>query len=45
MEEIASFLEVEPADVLDTVTFYEEFHTEPTGKHIIGVCQSMTREA
>ena len=45
MEEIASFLEITPADVLDTVTFYEEFHTEPTGKVVIGVCQSITCEA
>jgi len=45
MEEIAAFLEIAPADVLDTVTFYEEFHTEPTGKVVIGVCQSITCEA
>lgn len=45
MEEIAAFLEIEPADVLDTVTFYEEFHTEQTGRNVIGVCQSITCEA
>tara|TARA_Y100001934_G_C12058109_1_gene633994 strand:+ start:271 stop:798 length:528 start_codon:yes stop_codon:yes gene_type:complete len=45
MEEIASFLNIDPSRVLDTVTFYEEFHTHPTGKCIIGVCQSIACEA
>ena len=44
MEEIAEFLDLSPSDVLDTVSFYEEFHTEPTGKYIIGVCQSIACE-
>ena len=41
MIEIAQFLELKPADVLDTVSFYEGFTTEPTGKYVIGVCQSI----
>lgn len=44
MEEIAEFLDIAPADVLDTVTFYEEFHTEPVGRYVIGVCQSIACE-
>ena len=28
MVEIAAFLEIHPSQVFDTVTFYEEFHTE-----------------
>lgn len=44
MEEIAAFLEIAPADVLDTVSFYEEFHTEPVGKYVIGICQSIACE-
>src|SRR5690606_11725714 len=36
--------EIEPSNVLDTVSFYEEFHTEPVGKYIIGVCQSIACE-
>jgi len=44
MIEIARFLEIEPSNVLDTVSFYEEFHTEPVGKYIIGVCQSIACE-
>ncbi len=44
MIEIAQFLEIAPADVLDTVSFYEEYHTEPVGKYVIGVCQSIACE-
>lgn len=40
-EEIAAFLEITPGDVLDTVSFYEEFHVEPRGRYTIGVCQSI----
>jgi len=43
-EEVAEFLDLNPADVLDTVSFYEEFHLEPTGKYIVGVCQSIAGE-
>jgi NADH-quinone oxidoreductase subunit E len=42
--EVAAFLNLKPADVLDTATFYEEFHLEPVGKYIIGVCQSIACE-
>lgn len=44
MEEIAAFLDLTPADVLDTVSFYEEYHTHPVGKYVIGVCQSIACE-
>lgn len=44
MIEIATFLKIKPADVLDTVSFYEEYHTEPVGKCVIGVCQSIACE-
>ncbi|MGI9012900.1 MAG: NADH-quinone oxidoreductase subunit NuoE [Phycisphaerales bacterium] len=44
MQEIAAFLDINDADVLDCVSFYEEFHTEPTGKYIIGICQSIACE-
>ncbi len=44
MLEIASFLRITPAEVLDTVTFYEEFTTEPLGKCVIGICQSIACE-
>ena len=42
--EIAQFLQITPAQVLDCVSFYEEFTTEPTGKHVVAVCQSLACE-
>ena len=42
--EVAAFLELEPADVLDTASFYEEFWLEPRGEHCIAVCRSMACE-
>jgi NADH-quinone oxidoreductase subunit E len=30
--------------VLDTVSFYEEYHSHPVGKHIIAICQSIACE-
>ena len=44
MVEVAQFLGLTAADVLDTVSFYEDYTTEPTGKHIIAVCQSIACE-
>jgi NADH-quinone oxidoreductase E subunit len=44
MLEIAEFLKITPGDVLDTVSFYAEFHAEPVGKYVIGVCQSIACE-
>ena len=44
MEEIAAFLEITPAEVLDTVSFYEEYHEHPTGKYVVAVCQSIACE-
>lgn len=44
MEEIAALLEITPGDVLDTASFYEEFHTHPVGKYIVGICQSIACE-
>lgn len=44
MIEIADFLDLTPGDVLDTVSFYEEYHTHPVGKYVIGVCQSIACE-
>ena len=44
MVEVAQFLEITPAAVLDTVSFYEDYTTEPTGEHVIAVCQSIACE-
>ncbi len=44
MEEIATFLGLEPADVLDTASFYEEYWLKRRGKHIVSVCRSIACE-
>ena len=44
MVEIADLLDLAPADVLDTASFYEDFHTHPVGTHVISVCQSIACE-
>lgn len=44
MHEIADFLEIEPSDVIDTVTFYEEYWTHPKGEHVVAVCRSIACE-
>ena len=44
MEEIAEALELKPADVLDTASFYEEYWLKPKGRHLISVCRSIACE-
>jgi NADH:ubiquinone oxidoreductase subunit E len=42
--EIAEFLDLAPADVLDTASFYEEYWLKPRGAHCIAVCRSIACE-
>ncbi len=44
MVEVAQLLKISVADVLDTVSFYEQYTIQPTGKRVIGVCQSIACE-
>ncbi len=44
MVEIAELLEISPADVLDTTTFYDMYSREERGRHVIGVCESLSCE-
>jgi NADH-quinone oxidoreductase subunit E len=44
LEEIAAFLELAPAEVLDTASFYEEYWLKPKGKYLIAVCRSLSCE-
>src|SRR5665213_1408863 len=44
MEELGEFLELAPAEVLDTATFYEEYWLRPKGKYLIQVCRSLSCE-
>jgi NADH-quinone oxidoreductase subunit E len=44
LEEIGAFLELAPADVLDTASFYEEYWLKPKGKYLLQVCRSLSCE-
>src|SRR5271156_5094449 len=44
MEELAEFLGLAPAEVLDTATFYEEYWLKPKGKYLLQVCRSLSCE-
>jgi NADH-quinone oxidoreductase E subunit len=42
--EVADFLGLKPADVIDTASFYEEYWLKPKGEHVIWVCRSIACE-
>lgn len=44
LQEVAEFLELAPAEVMDTATFYEEFWLRPKGKYLIQICRSLACE-
>jgi len=44
MLEIAEFLSIKPAEVIDTASFYEEYWLKPKGKHLIQICRSIACE-
>lgn len=44
IEEVASFLALDAAQVLDTATFYDDFQLEPQGRYLVMVCQSLSCE-
>ncbi|HMO26142.1 MAG TPA: NADH-quinone oxidoreductase subunit NuoE [Tepidisphaeraceae bacterium] len=44
IQEVAEFLEIAPAEALDTATFYEEYWLKPKGKYLIQVCRSLACE-
>jgi len=44
LEEAAEFLDLAPADVYDSASFYEEFWLKPKGRHMIAVCRSFACE-
>jgi NADH-quinone oxidoreductase subunit E len=44
LEEIAAFLEMAPAEVMDTATFYEEYWLKPKGQYLLQVCRSLSCE-
>jgi len=44
VQEAAEFLEMAPAEALDTATFYEEYWLKPKGKYLLQVCRSLSCE-
>jgi len=44
MLEIAEFLAIAPAEVIDCASFYEEYWLRPKGKHLISICRSIACE-
>ena len=39
---LAGMLDIRPADLLDTLSFYTMFQTKPTGKFLLQVCQTLS---
>jgi len=44
LAELAEFLGLSPAEVMDTATFYEEYWLKPKGQYLVQVCRSLTCE-
>lgn len=42
MKHLAELLDITPAEVIGTATFYEMFKFEPVGKYVINVCGTMS---
>lgn len=41
MEEIAALLQIEPAEVYGTISFYDMFQTEEVGKYMVSICTNV----
>jgi NADH-quinone oxidoreductase subunit E len=44
MAELAAFLGISAAEVMDTATFYEEYWLRPKGQYLVQVCRSLACE-
>jgi NADH-quinone oxidoreductase subunit E len=42
MRDIAEFLDIEPIEVEETVSYYTMLHREPVGKYLIQVCTNIS---
>ena len=42
IEALAQMLDITPASLMDTVSFYTMFHTGPRGKYLLQVCQTLS---
>jgi len=45
IRQIASALNLSRADVYGVVNFYHDFRTEPTGRHVVRICQAEACQA
>ncbi len=41
VDEIAEMLELTPAEVVGTASFYDMLHTEPVGKYLVSICTNI----
>lgn len=41
IEEIAELVDLSPAEVLGTASFYDMLHTEPVGRYLVSVCTNI----
>jgi NADH-quinone oxidoreductase subunit E len=41
MVDIATLLDITPAEVLGTASFYDMLHTQPVGSHVVSVCTNI----
>jgi NADH-quinone oxidoreductase E subunit len=41
MVDIGALLDITPAEVLGTASFYDMLHTEPVGSHVVAVCTNI----
>ncbi|MGO9344102.1 MAG: NADH-quinone oxidoreductase subunit NuoE [Acidimicrobiales bacterium] len=41
VNEIAEMLELTPAEVVGTASFYDMLHTEPVGKYLVSICTNI----
>ena len=42
VDQVAAYLDLDPADVYGVVTFYDLFHQKPVGRHRIRVCTNLS---
>ncbi|MCE5230157.1 NAD(P)H-dependent oxidoreductase subunit E [bacterium] len=41
MKQAAEICECTPAEVLESVSFYQMYHREPVGKYVLGICATL----
>ena len=42
VKSLAGMIDLQPADLMDTLSFYTMFQTKPTGKYLLQVCQTLS---